>query len=401
MGRVFQHVYRDAKTGAWKKTHTWYISYSVHGRPHMESSGSTKRPDAVRLLKRRLGEIGVGQFRGPAPDRTTFEELAQMITADYQVNGRKSLATMQDSFKALRAFLGLARARDITLDRLNAYVVQRQEAGRQTGTIRNELAVLKRAFRLAERAGKAVCPPFPVLRPAPPRAGFLEDAEYEGIVRAIGAPIRPLVGFLYWTGWRVGEARGLQWHQVDFEAGTVRLEPGATKNDEGRLFPFRALPPLATLLEAQRAETTALERAQGRIIPSVFHRDGEPIHDFRGAWEAACVAAGCYESVPVLDAEGRPQMTSAGTPRVVQKPTKLVHDLRRTAVRRLERAGVSRSVAMQLTGHKTESVYRRYAIVAEADLAEGVQKLAVAQEQRAHRARTIVPLAPSARRARQ
>jgi hypothetical protein len=55
---------------------------------------------------------------------------------------------------------------------------------------------------------------------------------------------------------------------------------------------------------------------------------------------------------------------------------RIVHDLRRTAVRNLERAGVPRSVATPLTGHKTESIYRRYVIVAEADLREGVAKLA-------------------------
>ncbi|MBI3806188.1 MAG: hypothetical protein HY281_01525 [Nitrospirae bacterium] len=36
-----------------------------------------------------------------------------------------------------------------------------------------------------------------------------------------------------------------------------------------------------------------------------------------------------------------------------------------------------RSVAMKLTGHKTEAVYRRYAIVCEADLTEGLKKLTI------------------------
>lgn len=159
---------------------------------------------------------------------------------------------------------------------------------------------------------------------------------------------------------------GLTWAGVDFSAGVVRLEPGTTKNDEGREFPFAVYPQLAGLLRAQRERTSSVERTSGRIIPWVFHRNGKPIHSYRGAWKAACDAAGLH---------GR-----------------LVHDLRRTAVRNLERAGVSRSVAMKLTGHKTEAVYRRYAVVSAADLSEGVAKLAALHSAPAG-ARTVLPFA--------
>ena len=85
------------------------------------------------------------------------------------------------------------------------------------------------------------------------------------------------------------------------------------------------------------------------MCPYVFQRNGRRIRTFKGAWEAACEAAGF--------------------------PGRIPHDLRRSAVRNMERAGLSRSVAMQLTGHKTEAIYRRYAITSEADLREGVARL--------------------------
>jgi integrase len=152
---------------------------------------------------------------------------------------------------------------------------------------------------------------------------------------------------------------------------------GATKNDEGRTFPFSVWPALGDLLRRQREATTALERATGQIIPWIFHwDDGARIRDFRGSWDTACIAAGFFRVDPVTGEK---------------KPTKLFHDFRRTAVRNLERAGVSRSVAMKLTGHKTEAVYRRYAIVSEADLLEGVKKLAALHAGEGSRARTVVP----------
>jgi hypothetical protein len=89
----------------------------------------------------------------------------------------------------------------------------------------------------------------------------------------------------------------------------------------------------------------------GRVVRHVFHRDGLPICTFRRSWRTACRAAG----VP-----GR---------------SRILHDFRRTAVRNLERAGVPRSAAMALVGHKTESIYRRYAIVDVGVLRESAAKI--------------------------
>jgi integrase len=129
---------------------------------------------------------------------------------------------------------------------------------------------------------------------------------------------------------------------------------GYDKNRDGQGFPLND--EVRAVLEAQRAVTTQLQRRTGRIIPWVFptgkarpsNRSTEP--------GGRPVDAGVLGRVP--------------------------HDFRRTAVRNLERAGVSRSVAMKLTGHKTEAVYRRYAIVSEADLHEGVAKVGRALEPR-------------------
>ncbi len=135
----------------------------------------------------------------------------------------------------------------------------------------------------------------------------------------------------------------------------MRLEPGTTKNNEGRVFPFDALPELEALLREQRDTTHRWEREQGAICPWVFHRKGKLIVDFYDAWRKACGAIG--------------------------RPGLCLHDLRRCAARSLSRAGVPERVAMKLMGHKTRSMFDRYNIVNEADLREGVRKLAARRDE--------------------
>jgi hypothetical protein len=90
---------------------------------------------------------------------------------------------------------------------------------------------------------------------------------------------------------------------VDLKACEVRLEAGTTKNGETRELPFAGAPELVEMFQSLRAETTKLEQAEGRIIRFVFHRAGKRIKSFRGAWQAACKAAGCPVEFPTTSGE--------------------------------------------------------------------------------------------------
>jgi len=162
---------------------------------------------------------------------------------------------------------------------------------------------------------------------------------------------RLAVTFAYFTGCRRGEILPLKWDQVDLLEHVVRLEPGSTKNREARLIP------LAPELCGMLAIGKATRDQEFPSCPWVLARDGQPIggHTLRDAWEGACKVAG------FIDQAG--------------KPTKLFHDLRRTGVRNLIRAGVPERVAMSISGHRTRAVFDRYNIVSEADLKDAGRRL--------------------------
>lgn len=346
----------------------WWVRYKVNGKSHEESSGSTDRRKAEKLLERREVELGHGLFVAPDVKRTTGEDLAQMLRDDYRINGRRSLRRVETSLSHLLPEFGGTRAATITGDRVAAYVSKRLDDHAAPATIRNELAALKRMFTLGLRAGKVAQRPYiPAIEVSNARTGFFEEGEFRALVAELPDHLKPVVTFAYATGWRVpSEVLSLPWAQVDFAVGVVRLEVGSTKNGEGRTFPFAALASLAAMLRAQRERTTGVERRLGCVIPWVFHRDGRRIKGFRRAWLSACRRAGLVGMIP--------------------------HDFRRTAVRNLVRAGVPERVAMQLTGHKTRSVFDPYNIVNERDLRDGVSRLAALHAGRGTAVRTVLPL---------
>jgi integrase len=292
---------------------------------------------------------------------------------DYAVNDRRTPERVEQSLTHLRESFAGNLAAAITSDRIKAFAMRRRGEGAANATINRELSALKRAFRLAAEVRKvAFVPHIKMLKEDNARKGFFEPEQFASVLAKLPADLKPLAQTAYITGWRVpSELQTREWKHVDFKAGWLRLEPGETKNADGRMFPLTA--ELRAVLEAQRERTEALEQATGRIITWVFWRvkgpgvrkDGQSVGSFRKAWMTACIAAGL----------GREIRDEAGK-LIGKQAFRLSHDFRRTGVRNLERAAVPRSVAMKLTGHKTEEVYRRYAIVAEADLQEGAAKLA-------------------------
>jgi len=261
----------------------WWIQYHWRGKRYRETSGSMVRMDAVKLLRRRMAEMGQGRLRGPELEKTTFADLVQMLFDEYAANQRRSVKRVKTSLKALEPAFGHLRANDITLDRLNRYVADRLGVGIAPATAKLELTHLHKMLRLAERAGKAICPPFPVISVQNARKGFFERADFEAVRSHLPEAYRGVATFAYLAGWRVpSEVLTLRWTQVDFQAGVVRLEPGTTKNDEGRTLPFAVLPELAHLLRSQWDQALATELQTGQGVPWVFFWNDrgimKPIH---------------------------------------------------------------------------------------------------------------------------
>lgn len=333
----------------YKRRSVFWIQYYRDGRQFRESSRSRKETDAKRLLRLREGDIERGVPVTPRIGRLTFAEATEAIITDYKVNGYKTLDDAERRIKLhLSPVFGGRRMIGITASDATAYAVRRLETGASPGEVNRELSLLKRMFTLAVDDGKLLTAPKIALLPEDNvRTGFFEREQFAGLRSHLTPAVQAVVTFAYITGWRIAsEVLPLQWRNVDLEAGTVRLDPGTTKNGEGRVIFLTA--DLRTLLQGQKTLHDALKQ-KGVICPWVFHRNGKRIRSIRQIWASAAKRAGC--------------------------PGRIPHDLRRTAVRNLVRAGVPERVSMTITGHKTRSVFERYNIVSASDLEDAARRL--------------------------
>jgi integrase len=338
----------------YKRGTMWWVKYYANGQPMRESTGTAKRKEAERFLKEREGRSATGQPILKRADRIQYEEIAEDLRRHYWTTGSRNLEEAKHRLKHLDPFFTGQRIVTISPARITTYVSRRQGEGAANATINRELETLSKMLRLAYENNKLMrLPIIHKLTPKPPRQGFFEWEQYEAVRRYLQPDHQVATAIAHTYGWRMqSEVLTLERRQLDLRAGILRLEPGTTKNDDGRV--VYLTPELTSLLAAQVERVRALEREMGQIIPYLFphlkgvHR-GKRIQDFKRAWQTACEKAGCARM--------------------------LRHDFRRTAVRNMVNLGVPERVAMKVSGHRSRTVFDRYHIVSPGDLQEVARKL--------------------------
>ena len=311
---------------------TYWIQYSRGGRVYRESTKSDNYAAAERYLKRRQGELVTGRFAGLEPERVLISQLLDDVLEDFRANGKKSLNSVEGGIRLhLRPALGDVRAAAFGTNLIKRYVTNRKAENASNATINRELTIVKRAFNLGYRAEPPLVfrvPHIPKLAEDNIRTGFLENTDYRKLRGLLPEYLRLLFVLGYHTGARLGELRSIRWSQVGEDR--IVLHPGTTKNKQGRWLP----------IYGDMGEWIARAREESR-------KYGDSC--VKKAWKTACSQAG----LPELH----------------------FHDLRRSAVRNMDRAEIPRAVAMRISGHKTESMYNRYNIVSERDLAGVKEKM--------------------------
>ena len=335
------------------------------------------RAEAQKLLTDRLSKIGRGeQFEVGRP--VTVAELYDALRTFTENNSasKRAVSGLGWRWKHLKPFFGDMRAANVSTASVEKYKQQRRAESAAPATVNRELATLRRAFNYGKRCTPPrvfAVPHIQMFKENNARQGFIEQTAFKRMAAEAakdGLWMRTFIEVAYSYGWRRGELLNLRVLQVDLINRTIRLDPGTTKNGEGREVVMTN-----EVTELLRASIEGKEPAD-----YVFTRDdGKPVKDFRGAWRNLCVRSGtghweCGKCKAVLTGA---KCECGGS----RKYSGLIpHDFRRSAAKALRRAGVSESVIMAIGGWKTPSMFRRYAIVSNTDQRAAVEMLERARE---------------------
>jgi integrase len=350
-------LFRVANSPFWRAQ---YVDATT-GKQVRVSTGKIIKQEAIGVLQKLMVDTQRGL--APPPTKLYYGDLRQALLDNYMEKGNRSLLTDGDGeetvpgLQALDEFFGFGteklgpKVAHITTDTAREFVRTRKDQGVGNAWINRSLACLRRMLTIAQQDRKIqVAPKIHFMNEPDARQGFLELQKFEELLALLPTHLRPLVSLLYYCGVRVGEAQQIQWDQVDLDTRLIRLQSDQTKNKEARLIPLPS--PLIAILREMKPK-------KGFVFDAT---------NLRNEWQIACAACGLGKRDLITPDEGYPWYKYEGL---------LIHDLRRSAVRNLVRAGVQENVAMKITGHKTRAVFDRYNITSTADITDAMRRVEV------------------------
>jgi len=356
-------------------TSALWCEYWLRGKQFRESTGTEDPKKAAKFLRNRLNEVGADKigakpFAGPQQERVTVNEILDDLVAHYRRGGKRGIARevnpqMRSHLKRLRDYFGESRALNVGSRDVEAFVAHQKAAGKANATINRSLQLLAQAFAYASNATP------PKLSRALKiemldesgnvRKGKFSPAEAEAIFASLPEYLSDAARFAYETGTRAGELLKVKLSYLRPES--IEVPSRDAKNRQARSIAIT--PAMQEILDRRR--TAAVEGCD-----LIFHHNGKPIVDYRKAWQSACVLNGlgkfycrvCKNAEGEFDSVLDATRTCSRCARKWETPRyegRLFHDFRRSAAHEMWKAGSTADDCMTVTGHLSQSMFKRYA----------------------------------------
>lgn len=264
-----------------------------------------------------------------------------LAAREYEMGGYACARNWPGQGVALLRLLGDLLLGALDWHAIEAFKLQRVREGKSRSTINNELAVLSKGLSLAVDAGylsKDARPRVKLMRVGDnARQGFVYPHEFLHIWLGLPPVVQDIATLAYASGWRKGEVTKLTWDLV--QEDWIRIRDKKCKTTKAAA----VVGPVKFVISRRRL-------VQTDDNPLVFHRGGKAVHDFRRSWKKAVMVSGLGRAV-------------------------LFHDLRRSFINNGRRARIDRKILMEMSGHRTHSVFDRYEYIDEEEHQDAARRI--------------------------
>jgi integrase len=320
-----------------KQTDVWYVVWSENRRSRRRSTGSTDKVTARKFLAQ------YSAMQDAPPDRFVTSDLCDAYLKDRETDPRVAYPkAIANSLRHIKGHFGDLPSSMISPATVTLYVRQRRRAGAQDPTISKELRFLRQALKFGvthqwiDREPEIKLP-----GEGEPRDRYLSRDEFARLwFNASPLHLRVFLALAINTAARGKHILALTWDRVDFDAGMVRYEKGASANKKTAQVPMNG--PLRSIL----TEAAKVRGRSGRVV----EWEGKKVASVRRAYGRACRLAGLEDAHR--------------------------HDLRRTAASWALQGGASFDEVATMLGDSVEITRKHYAIFAPDYLRGAVDNIA-------------------------